>query len=57
MKEKSSQLWMKPVIYIYIYNEIKKRENNHFTFHFIVNSGINILVKTWKDRNWYDGLY
>ena len=28
-------------IYIYIYNEIEKRENNHFTFHF---SGINILA-------------
>ena len=27
--------------YIYIYNEIEKRENNHFTFHF---SGINILA-------------
>ena len=20
-------------------------------------SGIDILVKTWKDRNWYNGLY
>ena len=29
------------MIYIYIYNEIEKRENNHFTFHF---SGINILA-------------
>ena len=28
-------------IYSYIYNEIEKRENNHFTFHF---SGINILA-------------
>ena len=27
--------------HIYIYNEIEKRENNHFTFHF---SGINILA-------------
>ena len=27
--------WMKPVIYIYKY-EIKKRENNNFTFHFNV---------------------
>ena len=27
--------------YIYIYNEIEKRENNHFTFHF---SGIDILA-------------
>ena len=28
-------------VYIFIYNEIEKRENNHFTFHF---SGINILA-------------
>ena len=32
----------------YIYNEIEKRENNHFTFHF---SGVNILaVKRGKGK-------
>ena len=35
-------------MYIYIYNKIEKRENNHFTFHF---SGINILgSKNLKKR-------
>ena len=42
-------------IYIYI-TKLKKEKiiTLHFTLMF---SGIIILVKTWKDRNWYDGLY
>ena len=39
-----------------LYNEIEKRENNYFTFHFNVQ-WYKYISKNLQDRNWYDGLY
>ena len=44
-------------IYIYIYITKLKKEKIITLLFTLMFSGINILVKTWKDRNWYDGLY
>ena len=54
--------WMKPVIYkyinyIYSYITKLKKEKIITLLYTLMFSGIDILVKTWKDRNWYNGLY